>query len=392
MNTSVRFCSMAALCAALSACKVGPDYHRPAVPMPTQYKELAGWTAAAPADAAPKGDWWTDFHDPLLDQLEPMVEVSNQTVRQNYANYEEALAEVKVARSQLFPTLGITGSATRSGGPGLSNGSGISTTTGTSTGTGTTTGTTSTVVGRSGSVINAGSLEANASWTLDLWGKVRRLIEENKALAQADEATLVNATLSEQTLLATTVIELRLTAADIDLQQKTVDPYRDSLRVTEEQAKAGITATPPSAVITARVAWETAQANLVGFRGRPRSVRPCHCGIGRQESGGPGHSAQHRHADAADSARRHAVDPAAAPARYRCRRAHHGRTECRGRHCSRGVLPHDLAVGGGGLLSVTLGRAAARRQSCLVHRCVGHRDGVRLRRAPCGGRGGAGSV
>jgi NodT family efflux transporter outer membrane factor (OMF) lipoprotein len=266
MNTnSIRFCTMVALCGALSACKVGPDYHRPSVPMPAQYKEVAGWTAAAPADAAPKGDWWTDFHDPLLDQLEPMVAVSNQTVRQNYANYEEALAEVKVARSQLFPTLGITGSATRSGGPGLSNGSGITTTTGTGTSTGTTTGTTSTVVGRSGSVINAGSLEANASWTLDLWGKVRRLIEENKALAQADEATLINATLSEQTLLATTVIELRLTDAGIDLQQKTVDAFRDSLRVTEQQGKAGITATPPSAVFTARVALETAQANLVGF-------------------------------------------------------------------------------------------------------------------------------
>ena len=261
MNTRVRFCSMAALCAALSACKVGPDYHRPAVPMPAQYKEVPGWTSAAPADAAPKGDWWTDFHDPLLDQLEPQVAVSNQTVRQSYANYEEALAEVKVARSQFFPTLGITGSATRSGGPGLSNGSSVST----STGTGTGTATTSTVAGRSGSVINAGSLEANASWTLDLWGKVRRLIEENKALAQADEATLINATLSEQTLLATTVIELRLTDADIDLQQKAVDAYRDSLRVTEEQGKAGITATPPSAVITARVALETAQANLVGF-------------------------------------------------------------------------------------------------------------------------------
>jgi NodT family efflux transporter outer membrane factor (OMF) lipoprotein len=250
---------MLALCAALSACKVGPDYHRPAVPMPAQYKELPGWTTAAPADAAPKGDWWTDFHDPLLDQLEPQVAVSNQTVRQSYANYEEALAEVKVARSQFFPTLGITGSASRSGGPGLSNGSGVSTSTGTGTGT------TSTVVGGGGSVINAGSLEANASWTLDLWGKVRRLIEENKALAQADEATLINATLSEQTLLATTVIELRLTDADIDLQQKAVDAYRDSLRVTEEQGKAGISATPPSAVITARVALETAQANLVGF-------------------------------------------------------------------------------------------------------------------------------
>jgi NodT family efflux transporter outer membrane factor (OMF) lipoprotein len=114
-------------------------------------------------------------------------------------------------------------------------------------------------------VINAGSVEGTASWTPDLWGSVRRLIEENSALAQADEATLANATLSEQTLLATTVIELRLADAGIDLQQKTVDAYRESLRITEAQGAAGITATPPSAIITARVALETAQANLIGL-------------------------------------------------------------------------------------------------------------------------------
>ncbi len=54
---------------------------------------------------APKGDWWTAFNDPLLDTLEPMVSVSNQTVRRSYANYQEALAEVQVARSALFPTI-----------------------------------------------------------------------------------------------------------------------------------------------------------------------------------------------------------------------------------------------------------------------------------------------
>jgi len=248
MNTNgVKFSSIVALGGLLGGCMVGPDYHRPAAPVPTQYKEqLPGWTAAAPADAAPKGDWWTDFHDPLLDELEPMVAVSNQTVRQDYANYQQALAEVKVARSQLFPTLGVTGSATRSGGPGNAATVGAGS-------------------GHTGSVLNSGSLEATAGWTLDLWGQVRRLIEENSAIAQADEAILANATLSEQTLLASTVIELRLADADIDLEQKTVDAYRDALAIVEHQGEAGITATPPSAVITARVALESAQAALIGL-------------------------------------------------------------------------------------------------------------------------------
>src|SRR6202042_3537931 len=89
------------------------NYHRPSVPVPAEYKELAGWTVAAPAADAPKGDWWTGFNDPLLNQLEPMVSVSNQTVRQDYANYQEALAEVQEARSALFPTIGVSGSATK---------------------------------------------------------------------------------------------------------------------------------------------------------------------------------------------------------------------------------------------------------------------------------------
>ena len=270
---SARLASLLALCSALTACMVGPDYHRANAPVAKDFKEQPpdGWTQASPADAAPKGDWWTDFHDPLLDELEPQVAISNQTVRQDYATYMQAVAEVKVARAQLFPVLGVTGSVTRQGGPGYT-GTGVTTTTGgttttgTGTGTGTTTGTTTTTGAASSrrSSVTSATLEGTGTWTLDLWGQIRRLVEENSATAQADEATLANATLSEQALLATTVIELRAADALIDLDQNTVNAYRESLRVTKAQGQAGITASPPSAVITAQVALETAQATLIG--------------------------------------------------------------------------------------------------------------------------------
>jgi NodT family efflux transporter outer membrane factor (OMF) lipoprotein len=235
-----KFGVAASLAGLLGACRVGPDYQRPAVPVPAQYTELPGWTHARPSDAAPKGDWWTDFHDPLMDELEPQVAMSNQTVRQDYANYSQALAEVQVARSELFPTIGVTASASRAK-----------------------------PVGAGGSLgakaVNTGSLEGTASWTLDVWGQVRRLIEENAATAQADEATLANATLSEQSLLASTIIELRLADAGIDLEQQTVAAYQEALTVTQRQGEAGIAATPPSAVITAQVELESAQATLIGL-------------------------------------------------------------------------------------------------------------------------------
>ncbi|MGH8155577.1 MAG: efflux transporter outer membrane subunit [Rhodanobacteraceae bacterium] len=232
----------AAVTLGLAGCMVGPNYQRPQVAVPAQYKELAGWTQAAPAASAPKGDWWKRFNDPLLDRLEPMVAVSNQTVREDYANYQEALAEVKVARAALFPTLGITGAATEQRGSGIAAGnSAVS----------------------SAGVTNTGSLEGTASWAPDLWGKVRRTVEENKATAQASAATLANATLSEQTTLATAVIELRISDADSALLRQTVVAYQAYLRVVANQGQAGTA--PPSDVISARTQLENVQASLIAL-------------------------------------------------------------------------------------------------------------------------------
>jgi NodT family efflux transporter outer membrane factor (OMF) lipoprotein len=232
-----------ALALLLGGCLVGPNYHRPPVPTPAQYKELPpGWTVAAPAADQPKGDWWTVFNDPLLDELEPTVSVSNQTVRQDYANYQEALAEVQVARSALFPIVGVTGSVTKQHGA-----SGLNTPGAPGT----------------GGTITAGSLEGTASWAPDLWGAVRRNIESSKATAQASAATLANATLSEQTALATALIELRVSDANIDLLQRTVEAFTEYLRVVENQGTAGTT--PPSDVITARTQLENTQASLIAL-------------------------------------------------------------------------------------------------------------------------------
>ncbi|HTJ93268.1 MAG TPA: efflux transporter outer membrane subunit [Pararobbsia sp.] len=231
-----------ALASVLSACMVGPDYHRPKVAVPIKYKELDGWTQANPAAATPKGDWWTAFHDPLLDRLEPMVAVSNQTVRQGYANYEEALAEVRVARSALFPTIGVATGTTRQKNP-----SGNSTA----------------LLASGRGITNSGSAEGTVSWAPDFWGKVRRTIEENAALAQSSEATLANATLSEQVALAVALIDLRVVDSNIALLQQTVENYKQYLKVVADQQQAGTT--PPTDLITAKTQLESAQSNLIAL-------------------------------------------------------------------------------------------------------------------------------
>jgi NodT family efflux transporter outer membrane factor (OMF) lipoprotein len=234
----------------LAGCLVGPNYNRPppaAEPAP-RYRELPGWVPAAPADAAPKGNWWTDFHDPLLDRLEPAVRISNQTVLADYQNYQEALALVREADAALFPTIGATGSVTR----GRTNVNATSSVAGAN-------------VTPSSYTITEGVVEGTLSWDLDIWGRVRRTIEENQANAQASEATLANATLSEQVTLATTMINLRATDVDIDLLTKTVLEYTEYFRVVSNAVKAGYSLYPPSDEFIARVQLENAQASLIAL-------------------------------------------------------------------------------------------------------------------------------
>ena len=66
----------------LSGCSVGPDYHQPEVPQPVSYKEGGpAWKEGQPSDAISKGDWYTIFHDPKLNQLEVEAQNANQNLR-----------------------------------------------------------------------------------------------------------------------------------------------------------------------------------------------------------------------------------------------------------------------------------------------------------------------
>ena len=95
------------------AAAVGPDYLRPAAIVPAQYKEIKGWKISSPRDDFAKGEWWKLFGDRELDLLEAQVAISNQTLKQDEANYREALALIAEARAGLFPTINFNPSLTR---------------------------------------------------------------------------------------------------------------------------------------------------------------------------------------------------------------------------------------------------------------------------------------
>ena len=173
---------------------------------------------AAPADALERGPWWQLFGDPVLDQLAARVEVSNQNVAAAVASYAQARALVRQQQAGLFPTVSLTGGASRSG-----SGSG-------STGR------------TSGGVGNNFQVGIGASWEPDVWGRLGRTVDSASASAQASAADLASATLSAQGELAVNYLSLRQTDAQKVLLDDTIAAYQRALDITQNRYQAGIVA------------------------------------------------------------------------------------------------------------------------------------------------------
>lgn len=231
------------------ACTVGPDYRRPTDATPPAFKEAAlapdgtAWVTARPGDALDKGPWWTLFGDPVLDELCARVEVSNQNVAAAAAAYDNARALVREARAGYFPTLDVTPAVTKSGGGGsngtiITSGGGVA---GTGTGTTGTGSTGSSTVGSTGSGTRY-RVTGGASWEPDLWGSVRRSVEQARGTAAATAADLANARLSAQSELATDFLQVRALDAEIALTAETGTSYDRSLQITINRYNAGVSA------------------------------------------------------------------------------------------------------------------------------------------------------
>ena len=233
--------------ALLSACAVGPAYEKPqvaATALPATYKALDGWKSATPGDLVDRGDWWALLGDPQLDALIAKVNVSNQTIAAAEANYRQARAIVREQRASLFPTVDLSGSATKTHG---SNSSNSSNTTGNSSGSG-----------------QRYQIGIGASWEPDLWGRIRAGVSGAKASAQASEADLAGARLSMQGELVVNYLGLRQTDAEIALVAKTVEGYQRSLTITQNRYAAAIA--PKSDVLQATTQLAGAQADLESLR------------------------------------------------------------------------------------------------------------------------------
>jgi len=210
-------CLVCTGCLFWSGCAIGPKYQVPVVAQtPVAFKEITEndtWKMATPSETLMKGKWWEIFGDPQLNKLEEMVDINNQNVKQAEANFRQARAVVAANHANYYPTIGSTPSITQSD-------------TGTRSGRG---GTASTF-----------SLPFTASWEPDLWGRVRLSVQNAVDTAQASAATLENARLSAQALLATDYFLI----AGSDMQQavlkNTIEAYQKNLTLTMNRFNGGV--------------------------------------------------------------------------------------------------------------------------------------------------------
>jgi NodT family efflux transporter outer membrane factor (OMF) lipoprotein len=222
----------------VTACTVGPNYVRPTVLAPVAYKEMESWKVAQPKDETIRGAWWEIFQDPLLNSLEERVNISNQNLAAAEAQVRQAQAAVQAARASYFPTISIGASVANSRQP-TSLGGGAATR----------------------RAVTDYSLPLQASWELDLWGRIRRTVESQQASAEASQADLESTRLSAQVALAQSYFALRVLDAQRHLLDATVADFQKSLDLTQNRYASGVASRAD--VVQADTQHKTAQAQAI---------------------------------------------------------------------------------------------------------------------------------
>jgi NodT family efflux transporter outer membrane factor (OMF) lipoprotein len=241
------------------SCSIGPKYTVPPMQVPAAFKEplpesFKEFKATNPKDDKLKGKWWQMFGDPQLNALEEQVNISNQNVAQAEAQFREARAAIRAARSQLFPTVSVAPSvlqAHSSANTGSSANALAASSAGSATG----------VIGSRGTTYTSLEIPFEFSWELDAWGRIRHMVESSIETAQASAADLQTARLSAQALLATDYFELRGSDQKKRLLDDTVEDYEKQLRLTVQRRDEGV-ATQLD-VEQARTQLETARVQVI---------------------------------------------------------------------------------------------------------------------------------
>ncbi|UCF69280.1 MAG: efflux transporter outer membrane subunit [Acidobacteriota bacterium] len=203
----------AAACMLATSCKVGPDYVRLEVSMPDVWNQRA--LEGMREGEAPLQTWWEELGDPLLVELIERAEAANLDLRQGVARIREARALRRVAGADRSPDLSATGDYTRS---------------------------------ESSDTIGLGEVDAgdlytagvDATWEIDLFGRVRRSVEAATADLEASIEDYRDVLVTLFAEVALNYVDVRTLQARIELAEANVETQMETLQLTQDRFDAGL--------------------------------------------------------------------------------------------------------------------------------------------------------
>jgi len=199
-----------------SGCAVGPNYKKPAVPVPPEYRGLSP-DQSGQSGAASFGDqkWWDAFQDEVLSDLIRTALKQNYDVRIAAARILEARAQFGITRADQLPSVAAGASAVNER------------------------------ISRAGSIpsieTSANQVSMSLAWELDFWGKFRRATESARANLLSQEWAQRQVMSSLVSDVASAYFQLRELDLELEISRQTLASRKDSLRLTQILADGGAT-------------------------------------------------------------------------------------------------------------------------------------------------------
>jgi len=230
----------------LAGCTVGPDFgpQNPWSPLSWFSRRGADAITASLPNAAPlDAEWWRRFNDPVLTDLVARANAANLDVQAATFRLAQSRAQAGVAAASLFPQINANASYTRQlpserGATSLFGGGGGAGAATQANGLG----------GRQGGSPTSGGISAfdlfqggfDASWELDLWGRVRRSVESANAALDASAEARRSSLLSTMAEVARDYLQLRGTQASLRITRDNLAAAQDTAMLTRSRARAGL--------------------------------------------------------------------------------------------------------------------------------------------------------
>jgi NodT family efflux transporter outer membrane factor (OMF) lipoprotein len=228
----------------LCSCAVGPDFERPESPTPPSYTaEPVHTVMSHPASGAEQhlqlaedlsGQWWELFHSPGLNEVVTRTIADNPSLAAARATLAEAQEAIAAAKGSFFPQIDVGGGVQRTRIPGLQSGASASTS-------------------------SFYSVGPSASYLVDVFGGVRRSVEQQTALAEFQGYELAAAWLTLTGNAVTQSVAIASLRAEIEAVEEVIEDGEQNLALVQRQFEAGKVARSDVLVAKTQLASDRAQ-------------------------------------------------------------------------------------------------------------------------------------